>query len=101
MGGRPSHYLGALMRWLLLDEIISIEKGKRAQTRSHVPDVSSYSTEFLMIEMMAKTGALIVGAKKDFAEDLVFAKMESAVFSPGLKPGEPLEIEARAEHLGH
>lgn len=86
------------MRWLLLDEVISVERRKKAQSRSHVPDVE-VSAEFLMIEMMAQTGALLVGAEKDFSEDLVFAKIESAVFFP-YKTGDSLEIAVSAEQLG-
>ena len=86
------------MRWLLLDEVLSIEKQKRASARSRVPQ-APFSAEFLMIEMMAQTGALLVGLEKDFEEDLIFAKIESAVFYPGFKPGESIHIEASADGL--
>ncbi len=87
------------MRWLVLDEVLSIERPKRAVSRSRVPQ-EVFSAEFLMIEMMAQTGALLVGAEKDFSEDLIFAKIESAVFEPGLTPGEPIEIEAFSDQIG-
>ncbi len=84
------------MRWLVLDEVVEVERQKRALARSRVPEVE-VSPEFLMIEMMAQTGALLIGAEKDFAEDLIFAKIESAVFEPELVPGEAIEIEASGE----
>ena len=87
------------MRWLVLDEVISVEKGKKSLSRSRIPQVS-YSAEFLMIEMMAQTAALLVGAENDFSQDLVFAKIESAEFFPGFVPGEKIEIESSAEHVG-
>ena len=86
------------MRWLVLDEVRSVEKGKKSLAYSRVPQVP-YSSEFLMIEMMAQTGALLVGAENDFSEDLVFAKIESAEFFPGFIPGEKIEIEAFAEQI--
>lgn len=86
------------MRWLVLDEVTSVQKGKKSLSRSRVPD-APYSAEFLMIEMMAQTGALLIGAEHDFSKDLVFAKIESAEFFPGFIPGEKIEIEASAEQI--
>lgn len=86
------------MRWLVLDEVVSVERQKRAISRSRVP-AGKYSAEFLMIEMMAQTAALLVGVEKDFAEDMVFAKIESAMFEPGLISGETIEIEAFSDQI--
>ena len=94
------------MRWLVLDEVISVEKGKKSFSRSRVPATGKageppalYSAEFLMIEMMAQTGALLVGAENDFSEDLVFAKVELAEFFPGYASGEEIKIESSAEQV--
>lgn len=86
------------MRWLLLDEIIGIEKGVKARTRSHIPS-GEFSPETLMIEMMAQTGGLLVGAEHDFQQDLIFAKIEKADFDHTYKAGEAIEIEATSENL--
>ena len=86
------------MRWILLDEILNIQKGSRALTRSHVPD-APFSAELLMVEMMAQTGALVLGAEKDFQQDIIFAKIESVSFSDDRRLGEPVEIEAASENL--
>lgn len=86
------------MRWLLLDEVLAIEKSRLARTRSRVPQ-APVSAELLMVEMMAQTGALLLGAEKDFEEDLIFAKIESADFSKDWQIGEGLEIKATSDNL--
>lgn len=85
------------MRWLLLDEVVSIQKQNRASTRSRVPEGPA-SAEPLLMEMMAQTGGLLLGAEKNFQEDIIFAKIEKADFSDP-RPGEILEIEASSESL--
>lgn len=86
------------MRWLWLDEVVSVEKGKIARTKSRVPK-TEVTPEFLMIEMMAQTGGLLVGAESDFQNDLIFAKIESAEFSGSYEPGDAIEITATSENL--
>lgn len=87
------------MRWLLLEEVHSIQKGKKASASSKVPK-APYSPEVLFIEMMAQTGGLLVGAESDYQKDLIFAKIESATITNVPKPGTPLQIEAWSESLG-
>ena len=87
------------MRWLLLEKIHSIHKGKKAITSAMVPE-APYSAEVLFIEMMAQTGGLLVGAESDYQKDLVFAKIESATITTVPKSGTPLQIEAWSEGLG-
>ena len=85
------------MRWLLLDEVISIQKKSKALAHSHVPE-GPVSPEPLLMEMMAQTGGLLLGAEKNFQEDIIFAKIETAdFFDP--RPGEALEIEASSDSL--
>ncbi len=87
------------MRWLLLEKIHSIHKGKKAVASSKVPQ-APYSSEVLFIEMMAQTGGLLVGAESDYQKDLIFAKIETATITSVPKPGTPLQIEAWSEGLG-
>jgi 3-hydroxymyristoyl/3-hydroxydecanoyl-(acyl carrier protein) dehydratase len=87
------------MRWLLLEKVHSIQKGKRAAASARVPK-APYSPEVLFIEMMAQTGGLLVGAESDYQKDLVFAKIETATITIVPKSGTPLEIEAWSESLG-
>ena len=84
------------MRWLLLDEVIEIQKGSSAKTRSRVPD-AEVSAEVLLIEMMAQTGGLLVGAENDYKDDVIFAKIETASFPLTGVPGEKIEIKAVSE----
>ncbi|OQA56126.1 MAG: (3R)-hydroxymyristoyl-ACP dehydratase [Candidatus Omnitrophica bacterium ADurb.Bin277] len=86
------------MRWLLLDRICSIHRGKKAVTESRVPS-APYSREVLFIEMMAQTGGLLVGAESDYKNDVVFAKIEHATFSEVPVSGTPITIEACADGL--
>lgn len=86
------------MRWVLLDEIVKIEKKITAQTRSRVPR-GPVSPELLMMEMMAQTGALLLGAEKNFEEDVVFAKIEGASFESGWESGDLIQIEAASDNL--
>lgn len=81
------------MRWLLLDEVIEIKKSAEARTRSTVPD-AEFSPEVLILEMMAQTGGLLVGAETDYRNDVIFAKIESAEFLTDWNPGEPIRITA-------
>ena len=87
------------MRWLLLEKVHSIDKGKKAITSARVPK-APYSSEVLFIEMMAQTGGLLVGAESDYQKDLVFAKIENATIMNVPVSGTPLQIEAWSESLG-
>jgi 3-hydroxymyristoyl/3-hydroxydecanoyl-(acyl carrier protein) dehydratase len=87
------------MRWLVLDEIVSIEPGKQARAMGRVPAGNPASPECLMIEMMAQTGALLLGAETGFHRDVVFTKIEDAVFEGTAGPGDRLEITAVPEDL--
>ena len=86
------------MRWLLLEKVHAIHKGKKAVTSSKVPD-APYSSEVLFVEMMAQTGGLLVGAESDYQKDLIFAKIESATLTGVPKVGTPIQIEAWSESL--
>lgn len=86
------------MRWILLDEVLEIKRGKSARSRGRIPD-TPVSPEPLLIEMMAQTGGLVLGAEFDFSRDVIFAKIQNAEFFPGWAKGTSVEIEACAETL--
>lgn len=67
------------MRWRLLDEILEIKKGSSAVCKASLPE-SEYSAEVLLLEMMAQTAGLLLGAESNFEQDIVFAKIQDAVF---------------------
>ena len=87
------------MRWLLLEKVHSIHRGKKAVASSKVPE-SPYSSEVLFVEMMAQTGGLLVGAESDYQKDLIFAKIEKATIDRVPPSGMPIQIEAWSESLG-
>ncbi|HOW59928.1 MAG TPA: hypothetical protein PLO78_09430 [Candidatus Omnitrophota bacterium] len=87
------------MRWLLLDKVLSIHKGKKAIASSKVPQ-APYSSEILLVEMMAQAGGLLVGAESDYQKDLIFAKIENVTFTEMPKSGTPIQIETWADGLG-
>lgn len=86
------------MRWLLLDEVIHIKKGQSAETGSRIPD-APFSAEILMLEMMAQTAGLLLGAESDYREDLIFAKIENLEFKPPFPPGEKVKIYASSSEM--
>ncbi len=63
-----------LIGWRILSAVDQIVPGHYAKTRAR-NWVSDYAPEFLMLEMMAQTGGLVIGAQHDFA------KVESADFA--------------------
>ena len=87
------------MRWLLLEKVHLIHKGKTAVASAKVPQ-APYSPEVLFIEMMAQTGGLLAGAESDYQKDIIFAKIENATITSVPAAGTPLQIEAWSESLG-
>lgn len=86
------------MRWLLIDEVVNIQKGKAARSKGRIPS-GEFSAESLMTEMMAQTGALLLGAENNFTDDVVFAKIERADFFGDYAAGNKISIEATSENL--
>ena len=87
------------MRWLLLEKVEVIHKGRKAIALAKVPE-APYSSEVLFVEMMAQTGGLLVGAESDYQKDLIFAKIENATMTCVPRAGTPILIEAWSESLG-
>ncbi len=82
-----------LIGWRILSAVDEVQPGKYAKARAQNWK-SEYAPEFLMLEMMAQTGGLVVGAVRDYSGNVVFAKVENAEFS-GVS-AEELAIEAFA-----
>jgi len=70
----------ALVGWRILSAVDQVVPGQYAKTRAQ-NWVSDYAPEFLMLEMMAQTGGLVIGSQHDFAGNVVFAKVEAAEFA--------------------
>ncbi|MFZ5801885.1 MAG: hypothetical protein ACOY3K_02065 [Candidatus Omnitrophota bacterium] len=86
------------MRWILLDTIVAIEKGRCALSSATLPQ-APYSTEILMLEMMAQTGGVLLGAESDFKKNVMFAKIEQSHFQLVGHAGASLQIHAASEQL--
>jgi len=84
------------MRWNLLVEVLQIERGHCARTIGRLPE-SLVSPEFLIIEMMAQTAGLALGAQHDFETDVVFAKLDQASFEKRPSPTAEFSVEAMIE----
>jgi len=98
------------MRWLLIDEFKTIQKGSyakgiRSVTRSedalagHYPCVPVMPAS-LLIEMMAQVTGVLVGATIDFKKEVVLAKVTDARFLETVLAPATLEIEGRLLSLG-
>ncbi len=83
-----------LIGWRILSAVDQVIPGQYAKTRAQ-NWASDYAPEFLMLEMMAQTGGLVIGSQHDFAGNVVFAKVESAEFQSAETIGE-LTVEAFA-----
>jgi len=81
--GRESDMSENLIGWRILSAVDQIIPGHYAKARAQ-NWVSDYAPEFLMLEMMAQTGGLVIGSQHDFAGNVVFAKVESAEFGTTL-----------------
>lgn len=81
------------MRWILLETVTSIEPGKSAKALASIPE-APVSPELILMEMMAQTGGVLVGAESDFMQDLVFTKIDTADFPGPFPGGEKIEISA-------
>ena len=82
-----------LTGWRILSAVEEVRPGKSARTKAK-NWTSGYAPEFLMLEMMAQTGGLVVGAVRNFTGNVVFAKVENAEFT--CDTAEDLSIEAFA-----
>jgi 3-hydroxyacyl-[acyl-carrier-protein] dehydratase len=108
------------MRWIWIDRIVELEKGRRCVALKNVslaeevlhdhfpaadrPDGSrrpAYPVlpNTLVIEGMAQTAGILVGHANDFAEKVILAKIGRAVFTAAATPGLTLRYTAVIERL--
>lgn len=82
--------------WVWLDGVENFEKSKRARAWKY------WEESFLfiyLIELMAQTGAILLGAETAFQDDVVFAKIERVEFFGRPQAGTRLDIEVEAEGI--
>ncbi|HRZ86823.1 MAG TPA: 3-hydroxyacyl-ACP dehydratase FabZ family protein [bacterium] len=97
------------MRWIHIDKIVAMEKGKSARAVKNVSIGEDYLTDHfptypimphsLLIEALAQTGGILVGYTLDFKEKIILAKIESAVFSDVIRAGDQVTLDAQIVEL--
>lgn len=92
------------MRWIWIDRFEAFEPGKRAVAIKNVTLAEDHLHDHfpgfpimpasLMIEGMAQTSGILVGALRDFKEKVILAKIGRASFERIVRPGEQIVYEA-------
>ncbi|MDP8263546.1 MAG: 3-hydroxyacyl-ACP dehydratase FabZ family protein [Candidatus Ancaeobacter aquaticus] len=97
------------MRWLHIDKITQLEKGKSARAVKNVSIGEDYITDHfptypvmpnsLLIEALAQTGGILLGYTLDFKEKIILAKIEHAVFHELICAGDQVVLDAEIDEL--
>ena len=92
------------MRWIWIDAFVAYVSGKRASAVKNVSLAEDYLHDHfpgypifpptLMIEGMAQTAGILVGEARGFSDNVILAKIRSAVFSDYARPGDQLRYDA-------
>lgn len=97
------------MRWIWIDTFVEFESGRRAvavknvtlaeeHLHDHVPGFPVMPAA-LIIEGMAQTAGILVGEAREFAENVILAKIRKADFDGFAVPGDQLRYEATIESI--
>lgn len=97
------------MRWIWFDRFEQFESGRRAvavknlslaeeHLHDHFPEFPVMPAS-LMIEGMAQTAGILVGEARGFAEKVILAKVQRAVFHGLARPGDQLRYHAEVQQL--
>ena len=105
------------MRWIWIDAITNFQPGKSMTAVKHVSRAEEHLAYHfagdperdmrtlpvmpasLMIEGMAQTAGILVGACNDFREKVVLAKVVIARFSLDARPGDSLRYHATLDRI--
>lgn len=97
------------MRWIWIDSFVEFESGKRAVAIKNVTLAEDYLHDHfpgypvfpptLMIEGMAQTAGILVGEARDFAENVILAKIRRASFDSYASPGDRLTYAATVDTI--
>ena len=97
------------MRWIWIDKFVEFQSGKRAAAIKNVTLAEEHlhdhfpgfpvMPESLCIEAMAQTAGILVGQAKNFAEKVILAKINKAVFFDYVKPGDTIKLDAEIESI--
>ncbi len=103
------------MRWIWIDRILELERGKRCVAIKNVSAAEDVLHDHfeatsdhpaipvlpnpLIIEGMAQTAGILVGHANDFQEKVILAKIGRAEFQTAAIPGFTLRYEAMIERI--
>ncbi len=97
------------MRWIWIDRFELFEPGKRAVAIKNVSMAEDYLHDHfpgfpvmpasLLIEGMAQTSGILVGAAREFREKVILAKIGRAEFRRLVRPGEQVVYDAAIERI--
>ncbi|MHB1157108.1 MAG: hotdog family protein [Phycisphaerales bacterium] len=103
------------MRWIWIDRITALEKGRRCAAVKNVSLAEEHLHDHfcavgtrkavpimpapLIIEGMAQTAGILVGHARDFQEKVILAKITKATFERDVFPGQTLIYEATLDRI--
>jgi 3-hydroxyacyl-[acyl-carrier-protein] dehydratase len=97
------------MRWMWIDRIVSIEKGRRLVAVKNVSMAEEHLHDHfpgtpvmpasLIIEGMAQTAGILVGHAESFREKVILAKVSKAELSEDAVPGYTLRYTATIQQM--
>ena len=97
------------MRWIWIDTFVAFESGVSASAVKNVTLAEDYLHDHfpgypvmppsLLIEGMAQTAGILVGEARDFAENVILAKIRRAEFDAYPVPGDQVRYDAKVESL--
>lgn len=103
------------MRWMWIDRVIAHERGKSLTAIKNVSLAEEHLHDHfraengvraepvmpasLVIEGMAQTAGILVGAARDFREKVVLAKINRARFERDAQPGCTIRYQAKIERI--
>jgi 3-hydroxyacyl-[acyl-carrier-protein] dehydratase len=97
------------MRWIWIDKFVEFVPGESATAVKNVSLAEEHLHDLypafpimpnsLIIEGMAQTAGILVGAARDFSEKVILAKIGRAAFHRLVRPGDTLAYHARIEQL--
>ena len=97
------------MRWIWIDTFVEFVSGERASAVKNVTLAEEHLHDHfpghpvmpatLMIEWMAQTAGILVGESRNFAENVILAKIRNAEFDDYPRPGDQIRYDATMDSI--